>query len=36
MSKVEHMKDLLNTKNYENKYFFGDAITDYEAAKFLI
>lgn len=33
MSKVEHMKDLLNTKNYENKYFFGDAITDYEAAK---
>ncbi len=33
MSKVEHMNDLLNTTNYENKYFFGDAITDYEAAK---
>lgn len=31
-SKKNHMAKLFNDNNYQNKYFFGDAMTDYDAA----
>lgn len=31
-TKKEHIEKILSKNNYENKFFFGDALSDYEAA----